>query len=73
MFDEGLVRFATEGYKKPTSDNIDNAFMHLTNYAINKLNPKFIFNESVQEDSKGHKRSLTWLIAVIFLFYISNE
>ena len=33
--------------------------MHLTNYAINKDNPKFIFNESVENMDVGHKRSLT--------------
>jgi tubulin polyglutamylase TTLL6/13 len=33
--------------------------MHLTNYAINKDNPKFIFNESEKDMAKGHKRSLT--------------
>jgi tubulin polyglutamylase TTLL6/13 len=33
--------------------------MHLTNYAINKDNPKFVFNESEKDMSKGHKRSLT--------------
>ena len=33
--------------------------MHLTNYAINKLNNKFEFNNSENEMDKGHKRSLT--------------
>lgn len=33
--------------------------MHLTNYAINKDSPKFIFNESEKDMSIGHKRSLT--------------
>ena len=33
--------------------------MHLTNYAINKLNDKFEFNNSKNEMDKGHKRSLT--------------
>ena len=33
--------------------------MHLTNYAINKLSPNFIFNKSQFEDSVGHKRSLS--------------
>ena len=36
LFKDGLVRFATEPYHKPNDDNIDNLFMHLTNYAINK-------------------------------------
>ena len=33
--------------------------MHLTNYAINKNNQKFIFNKSSKNMEKGHKRSLT--------------
>ena len=33
--------------------------MHLTNYAINKDSPKFIFNESLNNMDVGHKRSLT--------------
>ena len=36
LFDEGLARFATEKYKPAKRDNLDNLFMHLTNYAINK-------------------------------------
>lgn len=38
----GLARFATEPYKKPKTSNINNMFIHLTNYAINKLNEGFI-------------------------------
>lgn len=33
--------------------------MHLTNYAINKLNPKFVFNKDSKDMNVGHKRSLT--------------
>ena len=33
--------------------------MHLTNYAINKHNPKFIFNNNAANMGIGHKRSLT--------------
>jgi tubulin polyglutamylase TTLL6/13 len=33
--------------------------MHLTNYAINKHNPKFVFNNSSKNMGIGHKRSLT--------------
>ena len=44
VYNEGLARLCTEPYEMPKSDNLDNKFMHLTNYAINKLNPNFIFN-----------------------------
>ena len=33
--------------------------MHLTNYAINKGNPKFMFNVDAENMGIGHKRSLT--------------
>lgn len=38
--------------------------MHLTNYAINKKNPNFIFNEKECQDNIGHKRSLTSVLKV---------
>lgn len=59
MFREGLARFATETYIEPTSSNLDKQYMHLTNYAINKNNPKFIFNTNTNNMGVGHKRSLT--------------
>ena len=47
IYNEGLVRFATEKYEPPCEENIDNLYMHLTNYAINKDNPKYVFNDSL--------------------------
>lgn len=35
VYDEGLVRFASERYD---TSNLKNVFSHLTNYSINKLN-----------------------------------
>jgi tubulin polyglutamylase TTLL6/13 len=32
--------------------------MHLTNYAINKENPNFIFNNDATKMDVGHKRSI---------------
>jgi len=48
--------------------------MHLTNYAINKDNPNFIFNMSTERMDVGHKRSFTSTLAflkekVIFYHY----
>lgn len=56
---EGLGRFATEPYSQPNSKNLHNSCMHLTNYAINKNNENFIFNNDPKNDNIGHKRSLT--------------
>lgn len=55
---EGLARFATEKYIKPNTNNCWNMCMHLTNYAINKSNPKFVYNNDEKKDNVGHKRSL---------------
>ncbi|GKT27592.1 Tubulin tyrosine ligase [Aduncisulcus paluster] len=55
---KGLARFATEKYNEPTSSNLDCLYMHLTNYAINKDNPNFVFNEDVAASDVGSKWSL---------------
>ena len=59
MFNEGLARLATQQYTEPTTANLQHQYMHLTNYAINKNNPKFIFNNNSGNMGIGHKRSLT--------------
>jgi hypothetical protein len=38
IYKEGLVRFCTAPYCKPTSKNLVCTYMHLTNYAVNKHN-----------------------------------
>lgn len=58
-FKEGLARFATEEYVGPQKGNLDNLFMHLTNYAIQKKSDAFVQNEDADDDSGGHKRSMT--------------
>jgi tubulin polyglutamylase TTLL6/13 len=58
IFREGLGRFATETYVAPNKENMEDVCMHLTNYAINKENEKFIFNQDENDMSIGHKRSL---------------
>ena len=76
IHEKGLARFATEGYVPPKSSNIDNMFMHLTNYAINKNNSAFKQNaggagygESDDEDSgdeeSGHKRSMQAIMKIL--------
>ena len=53
-----MARFATEQYQQPTDKNLDNLFMHLTNYAINKNATNYEQNENVEGTGKSHKRSL---------------
>ena len=58
LYDEGLVRLATQPYHDPTPLNMMDMCMHLTNYAVNKASPHFIFNTSEKNMGVGHKRSL---------------
>ena len=67
MYPEGLARLATQKYKSPSKKNYQNLCMHLTNYAVNKKNPNFIYNESETDDNIGHKRSMTSVLKVINL------
>ena len=71
LYNEGLGRFATEEYVVPSKDNLENVCMHLTNYAINKDNPNFVFNENEEKNDVGHKRSFTAVLEVkqsLFIF-----
>jgi len=65
LFQDGLGRFATEPYRAPTGDNMGDVCMHLTNYAINKENPNFVFNNSSAADDVGHKKSLKAVFKVL--------
>ena len=53
LYKEGLARFATNEYTTPDSDNLEDKFMHLTNYAVNKKNKAFSVDENGET---GHKR-----------------
>lgn len=58
VYKEGLARFATSAYVPPIGSNLNNLYMHLTNYAINKEANNFKQNQG-DEDTSGHKRSMT--------------
>ena len=55
LFDDGLARFCTERYEPPRSSNLKTSYMHLTNYAVNKKNENFVFNEDADADGTGSK------------------
>ena len=65
FYNEGLCRLATCEYKPPAEKNLNNLFMHLTNYAINKFSDKFEKNTGSDKDDAGHKRSLTFAMKYI--------
>lgn len=69
MYPEGLARFATVKYAKPNKKNCGNFMMHLTNYAVNKKSPDFVFNSDDRNDGIGHKRSFSSVLKVNLPFF----
>lgn len=71
LFREGLCRFCTVEYTPPDASNLTNAFIHLTNYSINKHNEAFVANnhhlddpdldQDVHIEETSSKRSFAWL------------
>ena len=53
---EGMARFCTEHYNPPTPKNIFKAYMHLTNYSLNKYSSGYVQSDA---DNKGSKRKLS--------------
>lgn len=60
LFHDGLVRFCTEEYTKPTAENVAVRCMHLTNYAINKHSDNFHHSDGAVD--VGSKRSVKWFM-----------
>ena len=62
---EGLARFCTQKYKKPTNANLKNNFMHLTNYSLNKASPDYVHEPENAKDilkpNQATKRVLSTL------------
>ena len=56
LFDNGLVRLATEPYDA-NHDDISNRSAHLTNFSINKENPNFHATNDISKDGEGNKWS----------------
>jgi tubulin polyglutamylase TTLL6/13 len=63
IFKDGLVRMCTADYVTPNADNLEQRFMHLTNYAVNKHSNNFEVNKGDDTGGKGSKRSLKWFFA----------
>merc|ERR1719228_2148038 len=59
LYDDGLVRFATNKYTNESS-KVHDVFTHLTNYSINKKSASYLSNEEAQE-AQGHKWTLKTL------------
>jgi Tubulin-tyrosine ligase family len=59
VYNEGLVRFASEPYNLETIKS--NVYAHLTNYSINKKSENFVQNQNISERDFGNKWSLSAL------------
>ncbi|KAI4503058.1 hypothetical protein M0802_002102 [Mischocyttarus mexicanus] len=59
FYENGLVRFASNKYSDSLS-TLEDRFMHLTNYSINKYSTDYTENDTV-DSCKGHKWSLKCL------------
>lgn len=59
LYNDGLTRFASVKYSF-NFKNLDNHFMHLTNYSVNKENATYEINSDA-ESRKGHKWTLKTL------------
>ncbi|KAG7396618.1 Tubulin polyglutamylase ttll7 [Phytophthora boehmeriae] len=63
IFKDGLVRMCTADYVVPNADNLEQRFMHLTNYAVNKHSNNFEVHKGEDTDGKGSKRSVRWFFS----------
>jgi len=62
IYRDGLVRLCVVNYHKPTASNIENQYMHLTNYAVNKHSDDYQESNDNNDESTSSKRSVSWLM-----------
>ena len=67
IYDEGLVRFATEKYYLGQPYRTSK-FMHLTNYSVNKTSKTFVQNKDPLEDDVGSK----WSLSALRRYFLKN-
>jgi len=66
LYDDGLVRFASNKYSNESS-KVQDLFTHLTNYSINKKSSTYVSNEETEEE-KGHK----WTLKTLWRHFHAN-
>ncbi|KAK6023363.1 Tubulin-tyrosine ligase family protein [Ostertagia ostertagi] len=71
VYSEGLTRVASEKYRSEVDSR--DAFIHLTNYSINKNNSNFVRNESMASEDFGHKWTLGALLRHLEKFRIDSK
>ncbi|XP_037904055.1 tubulin polyglutamylase TTLL4-like isoform X2 [Hermetia illucens] len=67
LYQDGLVRFASVKYSE-RADSLNDRYMHLTNYSINKLSSTYSQNEDVNA-CEGHK----WTIQSLWSYLKSRR
>ncbi|KAG9354237.1 hypothetical protein JZ751_012361 [Albula glossodonta] len=60
---EGLSRFCTEPYQEPSQKNLNQVYMHLTNYSLNVQSGNFIHSDSTNTGSKRTFSSILYRLA----------
>ena len=65
MYKDGLARFATCKYQKPSDRNLANLFMHLTNYAVNKEADNYVEADGPNSEATASKRSYQHVLNLI--------
>ncbi len=60
LCDEGLARFCTQDYEKPSKKNMKDYYKHLTNYSLNKMSDDYVMPEAhnIREINDSSKRTL---------------
>lgn len=61
LYSDGLARFATEKYTIKAK-SLQQKFIHLTNYTVNKKSNNFVTNKSANQENQGSKWSLKALL-----------
>eukprot|EP00435_Cladocopium_sp_Y103_P075773 s29_g64.t1 len=59
---EGLARFCTAKYEAPSTANANDAYMHLTNYSVNKKSTAFKDEDPFTVHTQASKRPLSTLM-----------
>ena len=61
LYEEGLARFATAKFDMSKA-KLDNLFVHLTNYSVNKKSDNYVSSPDVSIEDYGNKWSLSALL-----------
>jgi len=63
LFEDGLVRLASDPYVVPTNKNLSDRTRHLTNYSVNKYSQGYEKNTDIAATGVGSKRAISWFLA----------